>query len=158
MAEGDGATIDVHPRDVRVVLFCPCEHDRGEGLVDLDEVHVKKAHTGALQYLCRSGYRSGQHGHRVDTDDGEFDKARPRPQPEFLRPFLAHDKDSRGPVGDLRRVASGELAVRFEGRLKPGEGLDSRLGADALVGTQSLAGLLAIGVLYSDGNQLTLEA
>ena len=40
MAEGDRPAVDVDPVHVRVVLFLPGEHDRGEGLVDLDEVDV----------------------------------------------------------------------------------------------------------------------
>ncbi len=46
---------------------------------------------------------------------------------------LAHDDDRGRAVGDLRGGAGGDRAVLGEGRAQLAEGLDGRLGADALV-------------------------
>ena len=43
VAEGDGAAVDVDLVHVGVVLLLPGQHDRGEGLVDLDQVDVVDA-------------------------------------------------------------------------------------------------------------------
>ena len=48
MAEGDGATVDVHLVHVGFVHLRPGQHDRREGLVDLDEVDVAHLHAGLL--------------------------------------------------------------------------------------------------------------
>ena len=43
MPEGDRSTVAVHAVLAKVVFFGPGNHDRGEGLVDLDEVKADKA-------------------------------------------------------------------------------------------------------------------
>ena len=71
--------------------------------------------------------------------------------------------DGGGAVGDLRRVAGGDLAVGLEGRLQVGERLDGGAGADALVGgdelvdLDDLAGLL-VEALLGDRDDLVVEA
>src|SRR5215211_5593817 len=55
MAHGDGAAVHVdlvvrHLEDLQVT-----QHDRSEGLVQLPEIDVLHAHTGALQRLLRGG-------------------------------------------------------------------------------------------------------
>ena len=53
VTEGDGAAVGVHHLHVGVVLLLPRQHDRGEGLVDLDRVDVVQRQLGPLQHLGR---------------------------------------------------------------------------------------------------------
>jgi hypothetical protein len=46
---------------------------------------------------------------------------------------------ARGVVGDLRRVAGGDLAVGLERGLEVGQSLQGGLGTDALVGDEGVA-------------------
>jgi hypothetical protein len=55
--------------------FCPREHDRGEGLVDLEGVDVVDL-TGRCGRACAGGVdRAGEHEHRVDADQARVDDA-----------------------------------------------------------------------------------
>ena len=51
-------------------------------------------------------------GHRVDAGQGEGVEAGPGLQAELGRLLLAHDQHGGGAVGDLRRVAGGDLRRR----------------------------------------------
>src|SRR5271156_2938812 len=105
MAHGDRAAVDVDLARVDVERLKEAQNDRGEGLVDFEEVDVAHFHPGAGQHLLRHVDRAGQHDRRLRTDIGE----RPHPRPGLeasLRPGLARtQKHRRGAVDDARRIA-----------------------------------------------------
>ncbi len=86
VAEGDGAAVGVDPVGVGVELLLPGQHDRGEGLVDLEDVDVVDADAGALEQALGGVDRAGEHQHRVDADQAGVDDPGPRPQAERRRP------------------------------------------------------------------------
>ncbi len=106
---------------------------------------------------------AGEHRDRVDTGQGEGVEPSPGGETEGLGLLLAHDQHGGSAVADLRRVAGGDHAVGFEGRLEVGQCLDGGAGADALVrcvefvGLDEFAGLLVAG-LGPDGDDLVVEA
>jgi hypothetical protein len=87
----------------------------------------------------------------------------PGGEAELLGLLLAHHEHGGGAVGDLRRVAGGDLAVGLERRLQVGERLDGGAGADALVlgdelgALDDVAGLL-VEALLGDPDDLVVEA
>ena len=126
---------------VGVVLLLPRQHDRGEGLVDLDQVDVVDASCPARSStLSVAGIGPVSIDHGVDAGEGEGVEAGPRGEAELVGLLLAHDQHGGGAVGDLRRVAGGDLAVGLERRLQLGERLDGRAGADALVAARRVVG------------------
>src|SRR3989441_6094942 len=60
VAERDRAAVDVHPAHGRTQLPFPCEHDRGESLVDLEEVDLVQREPSFLQHAL-GGWRSEEH-------------------------------------------------------------------------------------------------
>ena len=128
------------PRSAPVLLL-PGQHDRGERLVDLEQVDVVDGQAGLGQHLLGGRDRTGEHHHRVDAGEGEGVEPGPRAEAELVGLLLAHDQHGGGAVGDLRGVAGGDLAVGLERRLQVGERLDGGAGADALVGGDELVGL-----------------
>ena len=86
VADRDRAAVRVHPRQVGVQLALPRQHDRGEGLVDLDRVHVVHAHAGPVEQPLGRVDRSGEHQHGVDADEALVDDAGPRREAELPRP------------------------------------------------------------------------
>ena len=85
-----------------LVLLLPGQHDRGEGLVDLEQVDVvDRSGPALLEHLLGGGDRAGEHRHRVDAGEGEGVEAGPRGEAELVGLLLAHDQHGRGAVGDL---------------------------------------------------------
>ena len=75
VAQRHRTTVDVDPVHVGVELAAPRRHDRGERLVDLDQVDVVDRHPVALEDFARRGDRSLEHFHRVAADRGLIDDA-----------------------------------------------------------------------------------
>ena len=74
MAEGDGAAVDVDPAQIGAGLPGPGQHDRGEGLVDLEQVDVLQRQPGPRQHLVGDGDDGGEHEQRVvGLDRGRVD-------------------------------------------------------------------------------------
>src|SRR5262245_19057028 len=71
VAEGDGAAVDVGLGQVGARLELPGQHDRGEGLVDLEQVDVVDRQARAFEHLVGGGDGPGQHGDRIDPGQGE---------------------------------------------------------------------------------------
>src|SRR5439155_15879367 len=61
MPERDRAAVHVDPVHVRLELAAPGGDDRGEGLVDLDQVDVADLHAVALQELPGRRNRTCEH-------------------------------------------------------------------------------------------------
>ena len=57
MAEGDGAAVHVDLAHVGLELLLPGQHDRGERLVDLEQVDVVDGETASLEHLLGRGDR-----------------------------------------------------------------------------------------------------
>ena len=95
MTESDGSTVDVDLGEVGVVLLLPRQDDRGEGLVDLDEVDVVERHARLLEHLGGGGDGAGEHGDRVDAGQRKGVEASPRGEAEFGGLLLAHDQHGR---------------------------------------------------------------
>ena len=55
VAHGDGAAVDVDAGGVDVEGLHEAQHDRGEGLVDLEEVDVADGHAGAREIFSVTG-------------------------------------------------------------------------------------------------------
>ena len=77
MTEGDGTAVHVDLGQVGTGLLLPGQHDRGERLVDLDEIDVVEGHARALQRMCRRGDGRGEHPHRVVAAHGQVVDAGP---------------------------------------------------------------------------------
>jgi hypothetical protein len=155
VAEGDGATVDVHLLRVEAELLGRGQPDRGEGLVDLDEVEVggrdalllAGARDGVGRLLLQAGVGAGDH--TVGADLGDPGQA------QLLRLGLAHHDDGRGPVGDLRGGTGRDGAVLGEGRAQAGERLGRRVAPDALVGLE--LDRVALALLDEHRDDLVVE-
>src|SRR5690606_19801507 len=77
VAEGDGAAVDVDLLGVDAALLLPGEHDRGEGLVDLEQVDLVDADAGALGEALGGVDRAGEHEDGVDAHQAGVDHPRP---------------------------------------------------------------------------------
>src|SRR5690554_2810401 len=93
MTECDGTTIDVGalPQGGRIgptVLHPPRGDDRGEGLVDLEEIDVVDGEPRPIQSLLGGGDRASEHDHRVDTGHHHGPDDRPGPESDLLAVVL----------------------------------------------------------------------
>src|SRR5262245_61131874 len=71
MPQCDGAAVDVDLLGIDVHRLQVAQHDRREGLVDLDEVDVVERHAGALEHLPGDVDRAGEHHGRLRADVGK---------------------------------------------------------------------------------------
>ena len=125
MAERDRAAVDVDLAHVGVQLLLPREHDRGERLVDLDQVDVVDGQAGLARAPCwvagigAVSIRRGSAPARA-----KLDEPRPRASARAARAFSSlMISMRRRAVGDLRRVAGGDpptLLLGAERRLQLG--------------------------------------
>ena len=78
VAQGDGAAVRVHARIVvgDAQLAQHGQALRGEGLVQLDHVHLFQRQAGLGQHLARRGRRADAHDARRDAGGGHADHAR----------------------------------------------------------------------------------
>jgi len=84
------------------------EHDRREGLVDLDEVDLIQAHVVLLQDLFDRESRNGRDVLRGLGDLGVIEEGEERLHPEFVRCFPTHQQADVPAVVDARRVTRGD--------------------------------------------------
>src|SRR5918994_3779363 len=138
MPERDRAAVDVGPGEVGAVLLLPRQHHRGERLVDLEQIDLVERQSRPLHDLRRRRDRPLQHRHRIGPDHRETVEAGAWPQAERLRLLGAHDQYRRRAIGDLRRIAGGDLAVLLECRLQVGERLHRRAFTDPLIASHHL--------------------
>ena len=112
VAEGDGAAVDVDLRQVGADLAGPRQHDRGEGLVDLEQVDVARA-TGPA--LASTLWVTGMTAVSMNSGSSAstavvWMRARGRRPSSAARSALAISR-ADGAVGDLRRRAGGDRPV-----------------------------------------------
>ena len=139
MTERDGAAVRVHAGHVGAGRVLPAEHDRGEGLVDLDEVDLVDGELVALEQVLGGRDRSGEHEHRVAALDAGVDDPRLGSRPSASARSAVMRQERAGAVADLRRGAGGvERGVAVEHRLEVGERLERGV-AEAFV-TRDRAG------------------
>ena len=109
----------------------------------------------SLQRLLGGRDRAGAHHLGLDADEGVGHQAHLDRQAELARGLLVGEQRGGGAVVDAGRVARGDVAVRAERRLEPGERLHRRLRAHRLVGgRQAPAGLGRAG---RDGHEVGLD-
>src|SRR4051794_26302189 len=105
MAHGDRAAVDVDLLHVEPHVAHEAQDDRGEGLVDLDEVELLDADARLGQRLARGRGRAGQHDRRVGAAHRGGEDACLRLHPEVLARLLVADGQQRRAVDDARAVA-----------------------------------------------------
>ena len=105
----------------------------GEGLVELDHVHLVEREAGALQHLARGRHRADAHDARLDAGGGHGDDAGLRRQALRRRRRLGGDDQRRGAVVDARGVAGGDGEVGAVDALELGQRLDGGARARMLV-------------------------
>ncbi len=140
---------------VGMQLALPGQDDRGEGLVDLDDVHVLEAQLGLLEHEAGGGDGGGEHDDGVVGGHGEGVEAGPGPQPQGFGALLAHDENGGRPVRDLRRRARRDHAVFGEGGDQGAQFLDARVAAHPLVDVE---GGVPVGARRAQGHELVGEA
>ena len=131
MAQGDGATVDIDLVHIGFMRPRPREHDRGERLVDLDQVDIAELHPGLLQHPGGGLHRSVQVVVGFGADVGLGDDASTGLEPECACLVFVHPQHRRRTVGDLRRRARGVNAA-LQHRLQRREPLGGGV-AQALV-------------------------
>jgi hypothetical protein len=133
VTERDGAAIHVHDVGRDAKRAHGRDADRGERLVDLEEVQVTDSQAGLAECLAdrvrrlevqavvrtRDGAERADLGEDVGVELGGFGPA-------------GHDEGG-GAVRDLRGRARGDRAFLTEGRPELRQGLRGRVGTDALV-------------------------
>src|SRR6266536_2599045 len=118
MAQGDRPAADVDPRGVERELPDRGHRDRGEGLVDLEEVDVGDRESRLLQELL-----DGADGRRREPlgrlrDAGIVHDAGDGIEIHLPRLFLGSDDEWRRAVVDLRSVGRRHRAILLERRLE----------------------------------------
>ena len=146
----DGAAVGVDALEVDVELALPGQHDRGEGLVDLDDVDVGHGHAVAVEQALGGVDRAGEHEHRVDADEAGVDDAGQRREAEGVGLLAGHHQHGAGAVGDLRRVAGGVHAVFAGDGLEVGQRLEGGV-AQALVALDAVGGAGGLAVVVEVG-------
>ena len=160
MAESNGTTLGVDFLLRNAQLVGTPHTLRGEGLVDLEDVHIILGDAGLLQ-----GDRDGlpgtnTHQKRRDTDNRGSDVLANDLLAQTLSGGPLHEQDGGGTVGDLRGVTGVDGAVLGEGRADLAERLSGDTLADTIVGLDGDGLLLAgLGVCPLDikGNNLFIE-
>ena len=133
MAERDSSPVHVHLAHVGAGLARPCQHDAGEGFVDLDESDLVQGEAGPVERLAGRGDRRREHQDGVVAREGERDEAGAGPQTQAHGRAPLHDQQRRRGIADLRRVARRDQPVRHESRLERGKLVHAGVGADAFV-------------------------
>ncbi len=144
VAERDGSPVGVELLvGVVRVLVHPGQGDAGEGLVDLDRVHLVKRHAGLVQHLAGGWDGSGEHDLWVHAGHGGLHDTRPRLDVELGGHGLGADERDACAVGELAGRARRDLAVLLaEDRGELAELLEVGVPAGALVVLDGLAVLV----------------
>ena len=121
--------------------------DRGEGLVELDQVEVGGGDALLLAGLARSRWPAAAAG----VESGPATRpcapiSASHSRPELLGLGLAHHDDGAGAVGDLRGRAGGDGAVLGERRAQLAQRLGGGVAADALVLVTTTGSPLRCGI------------
>src|SRR5690606_16666394 len=153
--EGDARAVDVE-----LVLVVPVpalqhrQHLAGEGLVQLDEVHVPERQAGALEELLHGGDRPDAHDPRLAARRRPSHQVAHRLQAQRLGALLAHHQARGGRVVLLRGVAGRDDAVLHDGpELR--QCLDGGVGTHALVARDDHR--IALALWHAHGHHLVGE-
>ena len=126
MAQRDRAAIGVDLLQVDVQLLGPCQHHRGEGLVDLDNVDIVHRQAGLGERVLGGGDGAGQHEHWVVAAGADVMNACTWLQPVCLHCAFRGDQRRATTVGDLAGQRGRETTTLDEG-LEPGHLLQRAL-------------------------------
>src|SRR5690606_25061006 len=150
----DGAAVDVDLVQGQAHVLDEAQHDRGERLVDLDEVDVVDGQPGLGERLAGGGCGAGEHDGRLGAGDRGGDDPGTRGQSVPLPHLAGADGDEGGAVDDAggvarvvdvvdlldpvvllqrHRVEAAEFADVGEGRLELGQGVGGGAGPHVLV-------------------------
>jgi hypothetical protein len=155
MAERNGAAVEVALVQVHSQFVQRLDGNGAKGLIDLDEVQIRGAPTGAVKggedgvgRLGMQGVVRARHLAR-NADDGED------VQSVLLGVGAGRENQCSGAVGQRGRVPRCDGAFRIKGRTQAGQRLGSGVGPNALVGGEHewLAPALGNG----DGDNLRVE-
>ena len=151
MAERDRAAVDVHLVLVHAEHAHGVEGNRGESLVDLEQVDVIDREARLLEGLLSGvGGRPGQVGKLV-RHRGLGHHRGQRLAPVALCPLLAGEHQGAGAVVHARGIAGGVVALLVERPGQRGQLLERRLPARALI---DLDGRVALLRLHRDRHDL----
>src|SRR3546814_7484634 len=106
MAEGDRATVDVDFVRVDLQIADRAQHDGGKGLVDPEQIDIRRVHAGLLQRLERGWRDAGQHDRRLGVDHGLRTDPRTRLDAALLADVVVADQYRRGHLDGAGRIAS----------------------------------------------------
>ncbi|MCY1511484.1 hypothetical protein D9M68_459050 [compost metagenome] len=157
VADGDGAAIGIEPWIIECDTELPgaAEHLGGEGLVDLDQVHVVQAQARPLQCLGAGRHRPQAHEPWLDTRHRPREDARAWLEAMAFADGPGADQQSRRAVIHARRIAGGNHAVG-EQRPEPGQAVGAGFRARMLITLHQQRRLLA-PLRHLDGQQLPGE-
>src|SRR5579884_2926758 len=133
VAQRDGAAVGIELTLVNAELADDGDALRGEGLVQLDHVNVRKLQAGAGQRLADGGDGADAHHLRADARDGRGEHARLGLDAPLLRLLRRDDDRGGGAVVERAAVAGGDGASLDERRLQLGERLHRGVAARALI-------------------------
>ena len=133
MTEGDGAAALVETGPVKAEQMGAAEGLDGEGLIDLDGIHLVEVPAGATADTADGFDRAEAHEGGIAADDGAGDDAGAGGELVGGEGVVAGEQDESGAVVDAGGVAGGDAAVFAEGGFQFGEGLDGGIGSRVLV-------------------------
>ena len=134
MANCDSAAVrvDAGILEIDVQTAQAAENLCGEGLIDLDDVHVLQVETGAFQGFLGGGDGAVTHDARGDAGNGGRDDAGDGFAPGFVAGVAACDDDHGGAIVDAGGIASRRHAA-FKDRAQFFQIIERRLRAGVLV-------------------------
>ena len=145
VAERDGAAVHVDDVVADAEVAHRRDADRGERLVELEQVDVARGHVVRLERALDRTRRLREQRRVRAGDHSVTDQLGERRDAELLGLRAARHDHRRGAVGYLRRVARGDRAVLGERGTQAGEGFGRRAGPDAFVGVDDHRIALALG-------------
>jgi hypothetical protein len=134
MAQGDGTSVDVDPVHVDAEVLHHGHDLGGEGLVQLEEVHVADRHAGAAEHLLAGRHWAESHDLRGQAAEAGRDDAGQRRDAELSRFGIGHDHHRGRAVVEGAAVAGGDRAVLAEDWLELLERVQGDAEAGSVVG------------------------
>ncbi len=89
VAERDGPSVDVQFLAIKMQLAIACQHLRGEGLIEFDQLEVSQVEAVFLFHLADRRHRPDAHDARVNSRRCGSKNSRQRFQVILLDEFLA---------------------------------------------------------------------
>src|SRR6185437_13125208 len=133
MTDRDRAAIDVVLGRIDAEPVATVEALAGEGLVQFPDVDVVDLQALALEKLRHGEHRADAHLVGLAARDRPRHEAAHRLEPALLGILGFHQHHRGGAVGELARVAGGDVFTRDLHRLELGEAFHRRVGTVALI-------------------------